>query len=69
MIPAFQGSADSIAYSNRWSRERRDMLTEKAASAVAAALAQGAPNGAAVENGGPALTHPAQSANREKSAK
>jgi len=26
VMPVFQGSADSIVYSNQWSRERRDVL-------------------------------------------
>jgi limonene 1,2-monooxygenase len=69
VIPAFQGSADSVAYSNRWSRERRDMLMEKASSAVAAAMAQTAPAGNGIDGSGHVLVHPAQSANQPKSAK
>jgi limonene 1,2-monooxygenase len=56
VMPAFQGSADSIAYSNRWTRERREVLTEKAATAVAAAFASGGASAAPtqVANGGKA---------------
>ncbi len=61
VIPAFQGSADSIVYSNRWGRERRDMLLEKASSAVAAAMAQAVPAGNGIDDG-PVAVHPAQSA-------
>jgi limonene 1,2-monooxygenase len=68
VMPVFQGSADSIAYSNRWSRERRDVLVEKASAAVKAALEQGAPNGSSVD-GERIRTHPAQSANERKAAK
>jgi limonene 1,2-monooxygenase len=39
VMPAFQGSADSIAHSNQWTRDRRDMLVEKATAGVAAAFA------------------------------
>jgi hypothetical protein len=38
---------------NRWTRERRDVLTEKAATAVAAAFASG---GSAQDPGQPGLT-------------
>lgn len=53
VMPAFQGSADSISLSNQWTRDRRDMLVEKAAAGVAAAFAN-----AGQEPGGPAVTHP-----------
>ena len=66
----FQGSADSIVYSNQWSRERRDVLIEKAAVGVAAAFAavgQSAPGA-----GERLATHPASAvpaANGGKAAK
>jgi len=60
VMPAFQGSTESIGYSNRWSRERREVLTEKAATAVAAAFASGGPG---------AEPAPAQVANGAKAAK
>jgi hypothetical protein len=67
VMPVFQGSADSIVYSNQWSRERRDVLIEKAAAGVAAAFA------AAGESApGPVATHPAAAipaANGGKAAK
>ncbi|HKD69555.1 MAG TPA: LLM class flavin-dependent oxidoreductase [Candidatus Binataceae bacterium] len=67
VMPLFQGSADSIVYSNQWSRERRDVLIEKAAAGVAAAFA------AAGESApGPVATHPAAAipaANGGKAAK
>jgi limonene 1,2-monooxygenase len=69
VMPAFQGSTESIAYSNRWSRERRDMLMEKASGAVAAALAQVTPTGNGIDGGGQVRVHPAQSASQQKSAK
>ncbi len=65
VMPVFQGSADSIVSSNQWTRERRDMLTEKAAAGVAAAFANA---GQAVGNGEPIATHPA-SAGASKPAK
>jgi len=64
VMPVFQGSADSIAYSNRWSRERREMLGEKAALGVAAAFNAAAADGQTVDGGGRVLTHPAQAANK-----
>ncbi|HXR36191.1 MAG TPA: LLM class flavin-dependent oxidoreductase, partial [Candidatus Binataceae bacterium] len=69
VMPVFQGSADSIAYSNRWSRERREMLGEKAALGVAAAFNAAAADGQAVDGGGRVLTHPAQAGNESKAAK
>jgi len=54
VMPVLQGSAASIVHSNQWSRERRDMLVEKAAAGVAAAFAS-----AGQDPAGPAVTHPA----------
>jgi limonene 1,2-monooxygenase len=54
VMPAFQGSAASIVHSNQWSRERRDMLVDKAAAGVAAAFAA-----AGVDPQAQAVTHPA----------
>jgi limonene 1,2-monooxygenase len=59
VTPVFQGSADSIVYSNQWSRERREMLAEKAAAGVAAAFAAVPPNGQGVGAGERVITHPA----------
>ncbi len=67
VMPVFQGSADSIVYSNQWSRERRDLLMEKAAAGVAAAFAA-----AGQSAGERAATHPAsatKAANGGKAAK
>jgi limonene 1,2-monooxygenase len=69
VMPVFQGSTDSIGYSNRWTRERREMLGEKAALGVAAAFNAAAADGQGVDGGGRVLTHPAQAANESKAAK
>jgi limonene 1,2-monooxygenase len=72
VMPVFQGSAESIVYSNQWSRERRDVLMEKAAVGVAAAFAAAGQDGQGVGAGERAATHPAsatKAANGGKSAK
>ncbi|HEV3112976.1 MAG TPA: LLM class flavin-dependent oxidoreductase [Candidatus Binataceae bacterium] len=72
VMPVFQGSADSIVYSNQWSRERRDVLTEKAAVGVAAAFAAAGQSAQEVGAGERVATHPAsatKAANGGKAAK
>jgi len=72
VMPVFQGSADSIVYSNQWSRERRDMLVEKATVGVAAAFAAAGENAPGLGAGEPVATHLASAspaANGGKAAK